>query len=218
MQVAGWGNNLVVSKVRKVANRAPRASQVRRARANPDKRDRASKAKVNRDRAKQVSRVRQVVSQARDRAVVSRVDRQAGNKAAWARAAWRAGAGIRNGGEPLTEDEIRQLRREFRERAADAQALRGMLNEMGEDTGDLDELLRGLRQMDSERVYMDVQEIQRLQAALLEVAKRFEFSFRRRVEGEDDELLLRGSDEVPPGFEEMIEEYYRALARGRGGS
>ncbi len=117
--------------------------------------------------------------------------------------------------EPLTEDEIRQLRREFRERAADADALRAVLDQMGEDTGDLDELIRGLRQMDSQRVYVDVEEIQRLQAALLEVAKRFEFSFRRRVEGDHDELLLRGSEEVPPGFEERVEEYYRALARGR---
>lgn len=127
------------------------------------------------------------------------------------------GAAVGRAGPPLSEEEIRQLRREFRERASDAEALRTLMNQMGEDTGDLDDLIRGLRQMDAQRVYTDVQEIQRLQAALLEVAKRFEFSFRRRVEGDGNELLLRGSEEVPPGFEERVEEYYRSLARGRRG-
>ena len=75
-----------------------------------------------------------------------------------------------------------------------------------------------MRAMDDSRIYGDLQEIQALQAAMLEIAKRFEFGLRRRLEGEGDEIVLKGSDEVPPGFEELVEEYYRALARGRGGS
>ena len=32
---------------------------------------------------------------------------------------------------------------------------------------------------------------------------------------EADRLLLAGSDEVPEGFREMVEEYYRALSNNR---
>jgi hypothetical protein len=119
---------------------------------------------------------------------------------------------------PLTDDEIRQMQREFRQRRADAEELRQGLRGLGEDVSDLDELIRAMRRLDDSRAYNDIQEIQALQAAMLEVAKRFEFGLRRRLGGEGDEILLKGSDEVPPGFEDLVEEYYRALARGRGGS
>ena len=125
------------------------------------------------------------------------------------------GFGPRSGGE-LSADEIRQLRREFRERRSDAEALRDQLRELGQDVGDLDELIGNLRRMDDQRVYQDLEEVERLQSLLIEGAKRFEFGLRRRIEGDGDDLLLRGSNEVPPGYEELIEEYYRSLSKGRG--
>jgi hypothetical protein len=36
---------------------------------------------------------------------------------------------------------------------------------------------------------------------------------RRKAEGGDQPLSLSGSDEVPAGFRQAIEEYYRALAK-----
>ena len=43
--------------------------------------------------------------------------------------------------------------------------------------------------------------------------KKFEFALRRKSEGGDQPLSLSGSDEVPAGFRQAIEEYYRALAK-----
>jgi len=36
---------------------------------------------------------------------------------------------------------------------------------------------------------------------------------RRKVEAGNDSLSLSGSDQVPEGFRQAIEEYYRSLAK-----
>jgi len=117
----------------------------------------------------------------------------------------------------LSEDEIRQLQRAYREQRRDAEALRDQLREAGADAGELDGIVQSLRAFDDQRVYEDLAEIEALQAALLEEVKRFEFGLRRAVEREGESLLLRGSGDVPPGYEELIREYYKALAEGRRG-
>ncbi len=55
--------------------------------------------------------------------------------------------------------------------------------------------------------------IAELQSFILEELKRFEYRLRREVDSENEELFLASSDEVPAGFRELIEEYYRALSR-----
>jgi hypothetical protein len=118
---------------------------------------------------------------------------------------------------PLSTDEIRQFRREAQQREKEARALRDLLREEGFDTDQLDQILRGIRQLDDERVYRDFAEIERLQAALLEGIRRLEFVLLRELRGPDPErLLLPGTDEVPPGFRDLIEEYYRSLSRNPG--
>jgi len=49
--------------------------------------------------------------------------------------------------------------------------------------------------------------------AAVDRLKRFEFDLRKKVETDDQRLFLSGSDEVPVGFREAVEEYYRALAK-----
>lgn len=120
------------------------------------------------------------------------------------------------GGGEMTEEEIRQLQREFSQRLNDADQLRRTLDEAGVDATDLNSLIRTLRRLDDRRTYDDLEEVQRLQSQVLEGAKRLEFALRRAVEGEGDDLLLRGNGEAPPGWEKQVEEYYRSLARGRG--
>ncbi len=124
--------------------------------------------------------------------------------------------GGRDRGE-LSEEEIRQLQRAYREQRRDAETLRDQLRGAGADAGELDGIIRSLRAFDNERTYSDIASIEALQAALLEEVKRFEFGLRRTVEGEGESLLLRGTGEVPPGFEDLIQEYYKALAEGRRG-
>jgi len=81
------------------------------------------------------------------------------------------------------------------------------------DVGDLGEIIQALRQLDDPRAYQDVDEIARMQTFVLEELKRFEYRLRREVEGDSEELFLAGSDEVPSGFRDLIEEYFKSLAQ-----
>jgi len=76
-----------------------------------------------------------------------------------------------------------------------------------------------MRQLDDDRVYKDPKELERLETAVGEGLKRFEFSLRRKVEDvTNDQPTLAGNDEVPRGFRELVEEYYRTLSKGTSSS
>jgi hypothetical protein len=107
---------------------------------------------------------------------------------------------------------IRQFRGEFRRWSAEAESLRRDLRARGEDTAALDAVLKGLRELDAERVFNNPTELARLQSAVTEGAKHFEYSLRRRAGGDAAPTGLTGADEVPEQFRPLVEEYYRALA------
>ena len=118
----------------------------------------------------------------------------------------------------LTPEDIRQFRGEYRERARELADLRQELADTGVGIEELDGVIRAMRELDDRRVYDDMEEVIRLQTQILEGVKRFEFGLRRAAgEGDAERLLLSGSDEVPPGFRQLIEEYYRSLSRSPGG-
>jgi Domain of unknown function (DUF4175) len=110
-------------------------------------------------------------------------------------------------------DDIRQFRGQFREWANDAEGLRRQLQQAGVNPRDLDDVLRDLRAFDNDRVYADPKGLEQLQAAAIEKLKKFEFALRRKAETGNDSLSLSGSDQVPEGFRQAIEEYYRSLAK-----
>ena len=109
--------------------------------------------------------------------------------------------------------DVRQFRNDFREWQNDAQALRRELSQAGVDTKDLDQVIRDLRAFDSDAAFTDGNSLALLQQQALDKLKKFEFALRRKSEGGDQPLSLSGSDEVPAGFRQSIEEYYRALAK-----
>jgi hypothetical protein len=74
-------------------------------------------------------------------------------------------------------------------------------------------VLRDLRALDNDRIYVDPKGLEQLQAAAIDKLKRFEFTLRRKAESGNDSLSLSGSDQVPDGFRQAIEEYYRSLAK-----
>jgi len=43
--------------------------------------------------------------------------------------------------------------------------------------------------------------------------KRFEYGLRRKVEGDANQVLLSGNDEVPEQFRKLVEQYYRSLSK-----
>ncbi len=106
-----------------------------------------------------------------------------------------------------------QWQREFRQRAGEAQDIRRLLQQEDFAARDLDDVIRRMQALDDPRVYRNSEEIARLQNYLIEELKRFEYRLRREVDVESEELYLAASDAVPPGFRDLIEEYYRALSR-----
>jgi hypothetical protein len=113
----------------------------------------------------------------------------------------------------LTDGDIRQFRREFRERRAEAEEVRRQLEREGLDTGELDRIVERLRQLERERPYGDPRGLAALQAEVIQGLKEFEYVLRREIGGgQARDLLLTGSDEVPPGYRELVEEYYKLLA------
>ena len=124
------------------------------------------------------------------------------------------GFGDRRPGDPrVSPEDIRQWQREFQQRAGDAQDIRRLLQQEDYAVGDLDEIIQRMRELDDLRVYQDADELERLQTFILEELKRFEYRLRREVGSESEELFLASSDDVPPGFRDLIEEYYRALSQ-----
>ena len=113
-------------------------------------------------------------------------------------------------------EDTRQFRGEIRQWSSEAQALRRDLREQGIDVGNLDEILRRLREFDSERVYQDPEELLRLQSFVVEGLKRFEYDLRRRVDAQNEQLFLAANDEAPASFRRLIEEYYRVLSKDQG--
>ena len=96
---------------------------------------------------------------------------------------------------------------------ADAQGLRRDLQNAGVDPRELDQVLRDLRQFENDQAYVDPRSLDALQAAALEKLKTMEFGLKKKADGKDLPITLSGSEEVPVGFRDAIQEYYRSLAR-----
>jgi hypothetical protein len=112
--------------------------------------------------------------------------------------------------------DVRQFRSEFREQRGEANQLRQELEREGIDASELDSIMDRLRRLEGEGAYSDPRALAELQAAIIRDLKEFEYLLRRDLVGGDArDLLLSGSDEVPPEYRELVEQYYRALAEER---
>ena len=122
------------------------------------------------------------------------------------------------GGPPSFDPEaIRQMRREIRERAGEARALAGLIERAGADPRELQAMIDVMRALDREGTYADAEEILRLQSELVEGMKQLEFSLRREfAAGEEEQIFLHQSGDVPEEYRALVEEYYRALSRSGG--
>ena len=128
------------------------------------------------------------------------------------------GGATRGNPEPLSDEEIRQYTREFAQRLAQARELQDRLEEEGRDIPELEEAIDALDELRDPETYGDLPQIAALQEQLRESLRRLEFLLRREVEGDGPgRAALTGSDEVPAGFRQMVEEYFRNLARRGGG-
>ncbi len=132
-----------------------------------------------------------------------------------------SGGGVPRDGAPggtpgLNRDDIRQFRREARERVNEAEQLRDLLRREGVNTGNFDDILGRIRALDRQGTFTDLDEIEALQTQIVQGLMEFEFSLRRELQrGDPERLVLNGSDEVPDDYRDLVSEYYRALSEGR---
>jgi hypothetical protein len=89
-----------------------------------------------------------------------------------------------------------------------------MLQGQGIDPRVLDDVLRNLRALDDDRVYQDAATLERLQTAVADGMKRFEFALRRQAEMKGTEVFLSGADDVPEQYRKLVDEYYKSLSKG----
>ena len=110
----------------------------------------------------------------------------------------------------------RQVGREWRERLADAEELRGLLEGRTDLGRDVAGLIRRMRQLDAQRIFTDAEELARLKSQVIDGFRQLELELNRTLDEEVENLLrLVDGDEVPPEFRQRVEEYYRTLANRR---
>jgi uncharacterized protein (DUF1786 family) len=116
----------------------------------------------------------------------------------------------------FTDEQIRQFRAEARQRAADAEALRRLLGQQKIDTKDVDEILKGLHKLDDQSAYANPQTVAGLEQAVADSVKRFEYTLRRKLDANQNQVFLSGTDDVPEQYRKLVEQYYRSLSKGGG--
>ena len=122
-----------------------------------------------------------------------------------------------SGGGRLNREDQRQFAREFRERMQELSELRRQLAQEGVDVGQLENVIGQMGGMDRRGTLGEARGLAILEAEVIQGLKEFEFNLRRQLQVDNDQrLYLGGSDAVPEGYRELVEEYYRELARRRG--
>jgi hypothetical protein len=117
----------------------------------------------------------------------------------------------------FSAEQTRQFRGEARQRATDAEQLRRLLGQQKIDAKELDEIIKGLRKLDDESVYANPETVGRLEQSVTDNIKRFEYTLRRRLEQNTNEVFLSGTDDVPEQYRKLVEQYYRSLSKPGGG-
>ena len=116
----------------------------------------------------------------------------------------------------LSPDDAQQFSREAQQRLNDAEALRRELARTGQPTKELDRAMDNLRQLVNPQVLEDTRASADLRAKTIDGFKDFEFALRRALgEGDSTRVLLERSGDVPPAYKQHVEEYYRAIGKGK---
>ena len=114
----------------------------------------------------------------------------------------------------MTPEEIRQMQAELRQRIQDGENLARDLRGQGVDVTDLNRWLWQLRDLQRNGEHFQNRELlASIQQDIAAGFKDIEFGIRRKLEGEPtDKLHLSGSEQLPPGYRKMVEEYFRSLS------
>jgi hypothetical protein len=128
--------------------------------------------------------------------------------------------GSRLGGGPgggFDDRVARQLRREAGERRFQTEELRDRLAEAGVPAESLEGLIKVVdrfRDLEARGIYGDPRALSELQQELIESLRELDFDVRRHFGAENREgPIVAGTGDVPEGYQDLVEEYFRSLAR-----
>ncbi len=113
----------------------------------------------------------------------------------------------------FSAEDLRQFDRELQQRQQDLEALRGELRRERMDTSDLDQVLRQMGDLNLLGLNRDPLALESLRRDIVEGLRQFEYRLWRDLRGADTERVYQGnSDQVPAGYRELVDEYFRKLA------
>ncbi len=91
--------------------------------------------------------------------------------------------------------------------------MRGELRRERMDTSDLDQVLRQMGDLNLLGLNRDPLALESLRRDIVEGLRQFEYRLWRHLRGADTERVYQGnSDQVPAGYRELVDEYFRKLA------
>jgi hypothetical protein len=86
----------------------------------------------------------------------------------------------------------------------------------GKDLQSVDEVVKALRAMDSDKLGENPLRLQQLYATALDKMKKLEYDLRKRTDTANDQLYISGSEDIPKLWESIIQQYYRNLSKKGG--
>ena len=111
-------------------------------------------------------------------------------------------------------EDIQRFMQEFSEYRDDLEQLRRGLTAQNFSEADVGAVLQKLRTLEQRAIYEDPRELVSVQTASIEALKELEFALRSELQDDtDNRLILSGNEDIPEGFRELVEEYYRVLSR-----
>ncbi len=115
-----------------------------------------------------------------------------------------------------SDEDLRQLRRETQQRMMDAQELRRLLDRNPTQMKNLEQVIGSLRNIDSGRDYRDPERVAQLRNAI-ELLRQVELDLSRDLSRltQKDKYFYSDDSEAPSSYKKLVEEYYKALAKGR---
>jgi hypothetical protein len=124
------------------------------------------------------------------------------------------------GGDARPNGDTRQLANQARQLATDAQNVKNQLQKAGvapKDLQPVDDVVKALQNLGNEKNLQNPAGLQELYQTAVDRFKALEFEIRKRTDTSNANLFLSGSEDVPPSFRSLIEEYYRTLSKKGGG-
>ncbi len=89
-----------------------------------------------------------------------------------------------------------------------------MLKDQKIDAKELDEILRACASSTTTVAYQNPEALGRLESAVTDNIKRFEYTLRRRLDANANQVFLSGSDDVPEQYRKLVEQYLPVAVQG----